>query len=450
MNSLQQHTSERRTAAPKINYLGSLFCLFIFITACSQEKEVSLFQLLEPSKTGIDFQNEIIEDDTNNILNFTNLYTGSGVGVGDFNSDGLPDIFFGGNLVSSKLYLNKGAMQFEDVTAEAGLTTSQWITGISVVDLNNDQWDDIYLSVSGYGTAAQRKNLFYLNQKDGTFLEVAEEYGIADTSQCTHASFFDYDKDGDLDLFLIVNPTDYKLYNVNNIRRKKLDGQAPSTDILYRNEGNGVFTNISNAAGILIEGYSLGLHISDLNNDDWPDIYVANDFLTNDILYINNQDGTFTNKAAQMLKHSSFASMGIDAADTDNDGFPEIFVLDMFPEDNYRQKMIMGSDNYDRFQYILKAGYEPQYSRNTFQWNNKDGTFSEIGQFAGIYQTDWSWSCLFADFNHSGWKDLFITNGFRRDLGDLDYINYAKADPFGDPASRRAAQLKRIAEQPGG
>ena len=429
------------------------YCLFAIVTIfiftnCQKTTEPKLFKKLSSKQTGITFKNEIIENDTHNILNFTNLYTGSGVGIGDFNNDELQDIFFGGNMESSRLYLNNGNLKFEDITAKANVTTDRWITGVSVVDINNDGWEDVYLCVSGNANVEQRKNLLFINNQDNTFTEQAEAYGIADTSQCTNASFFDYDKDGDLDMFVIVNPTDYKLFNVNTIRKKKENGEAKSTDKLYQNNGDGTFTDISKEAGILIEGYSLGLNISDLNNDGWSDIYITNDFLTNDIIYINNQNGTFTNRAAEMMKHTSFASMGIDVADINNDGLPEIYVLDMLPEDNYRQKMIMGSDNYDRFQYMLKMGYEPQYSRNTLQLNNGDGTFSEIGQLANVHKTDWSWSALLADYDNDGFRDLFVTNGFRRDLGDLDYINYTNTNPFGNAEARKKDQLKRIKEQP--
>ena len=437
------------------NALLLCICIvIIFLQSCQNEQP--LFRKINSSQSGIDFKNEIIENDTHNILNFTNLYTGSGVGIGDFNKDGLPDIFFGGNMESSRLYLNKGGFRFEDITLAAGVTTDRWVTGVAVVDINADGWDDIYLCVSGNAMEEKRRNLLFINNQNTqgdsgqiTFTEQAEKYGIADPAQCTHGNFFDYDKDGDLDLFVIVNPTDYKLYNVNNIRRKKLKGEATSTDKLYQNNGDGTFSDVSTEAGILIEGYSLGLNISDLNNDGWTDIYITNDFLTNDILYINNQDGTFTNRAAEMLKHTSFASMGIDVADINNDGQPEIYVLDMYPEDNYREKMIMGSDNYNRFQYLLKQGYEPQYSRNTLQLNNGDGTFSEIGQMANVHKTDWSWSALLADLDNDGLRDLYVTNGFRRDLGNLDYIKYENTNPFGSPESRKKKQLDRILQQPG-
>lgn len=440
--------------------LFHIACFYIFTNGCQpNQHSETLFQLLPAEKTNIHFVNEITEDDTHNILNFTNLYTGAGVGVGDFNNDGFPDLFFGGNMVSSRLYLNKGDLTFEDITISANVETDRWVMGVAVADINADGWQDIYLSVSGNASSEKRKNLLFINQKDNSFKEEAEKYGIADTSQCTHANFFDYDKDGDLDLFVIVNPTDYKLFNVNNIRQKKTNGEAKSTDKLYRNNANPrainkkkdstYFTDVSREAGILIEGYSLGLNTSDLNGDHWPDIYVTNDFLTNDIVYINNQDGTFTNQAAALLKHTSFASMGIDVADINNDGHPEIYVLDMFPEDNYRQKMIMPGGNIDRFNYILKTGYEPQYSRNTLQLNNGDGTYSEIGQLANVYQTDWSWSALLADYDNDGYRDLFVTNGFRRDLGNLDYINYSNTNAFGTPESQKKEQAAIIKKQPG-
>ncbi len=436
------------TSKKGLSFLLVLGVVLLGLFSCQIEQQKPLFKKISSTQSGINFKNEIIENDTHNILNFMNLYTGSGVGIGDFNKDGLPDIFFGGNMESSRLYLNKGQLQFEDITQSANVETDRWITGVTVIDINSDGWDDIYLSVSGNATEEQRRNLLFVNQKDNTFKEEAAKYGIDNAAQCTHANFFDYDKDGDLDLFLIINPTDYKLFNVNNIRKRKRNGEAKSTDILYQNNGNGTFSDVSRQAGILEEGYSLGMNVSDLNNDGWADIYITNDFLTNDVIYINNQDGTFTNQAAQMLKHTSFASMGIDVADIDNDAKPDIFVLDMYPEDNYRKKMIMPGGNYERFRYMLQYDYEPQYSRNTLQWNNGDGTFSEIGQLANIHKTDWSWSALLADYDNDGLRDLFITNGFHRDLGDLDYINYKNQSAFGSPETRRQAHLERILNQP--
>ncbi|MEL7532397.1 MAG: VCBS repeat-containing protein, partial [Bacteroidota bacterium] len=390
----------------------------------------------------------IEEDSVYNALDFTNLYTGSGVGIGDINNDGLPDIFMGGCMNSSALFLNQGEMKFEEITRSAQLTTDRWITGVSMLDINQDGWLDIYLCVSG-PAAAERKNLLYINQQDLTFREEAAKYGLDIEAQCTQAAFFDYDKDGDLDVYLAVNPTDYAIFNVNNIRRKKTQGEAASTDLLYQNQGDGTFRNVSAESGILIEGYSLGLNVSDLNGDHWPDVYVTNDFLSNDLLYINQKDGTFRNEAAKTFKHTSFASMGIDVADLDNDAQPEIYVVDMFPEDPYRQKMLMPGADHNRFRYILQAGYEPQYSRNTLQYNNGDGSFSELSQLAGLHKSDWSWSPLLADFDNDGRRDVFIANGFLRDMGDLDYIKYNKDQIFGSPASIRERQLKHISELKG-
>jgi hypothetical protein len=377
---------------------------------------------------------------------FMNIYTGGGVAIGDINQDGLEDIFFSGNNVPSKLYLNKGDLQFEDISQSAGILTDRWCAGASMIDLNQDGWLDIYISVSGSGTPQKRQNLLYINQQNNTFKEQAKAYGLADDAQNMHASFFDYDRDNDLDVFIIVNPVDYSMSNVNNIKARSLNGEALSTDKLFRNEGNGQFTNVSKEAGILIEGYSLGVATADLNQDGWIDIYVSNDFLTNDILYINNGDGTFSNKIAEYLNHTSFAGMGSDVSDINNDGLLDILVVDMLPEDNYRRKMIIPGTSYDRFQLTLDMGYEPQYTRNTLQLNNGNGTFSEIGQLANIDQTDWSWSSLFADFDNDGDKDLLVTNGFLRDVGNLDYISYQRQTntPFGSKKEQYANRLKEI------
>ncbi|NHF61461.1 VCBS repeat-containing protein [Flavobacteriaceae bacterium TP-CH-4] len=446
----------------------------VLCCACTDTSKTSrIFERLPAKRTGVEFKNEIIENDFYNFLNFSNIYTGSGVGIGDFDKDGLPDIFFGGCMETSRLYLNRGDFKFKDATVAAGLVTDRWVTGVTVIDINSDGWLDLYLSVSGIGPPDKLKNLLFISNgiREGkgqiSFTESAEIYGIADASPSTHANFFDFDKDGDLDLFVIVNPPEYELEKVNNIRPKKVRGEAISTDKLYRNntvenelkrkEGRSdsastevlpLFTDISKEAGILIEGYSLGLNVSDLNNDHWPDIYITNDFLSNDIAYINNQDGTFTNRAAALFKHTSYASMGMDVADINNDGLPEVYVLDMLPEENYRRKMIVTSGNYDRFQRAIDNGYEPSYTRNTLQLNNGDGTFSEVGQQFGVHKTGWSWSALLADYDNDGFRDLYITNGFKRDLGNLDYVNYGEWNPFGTVESQRNRRLALINEQP--
>lgn len=427
-------------------------CLFVLylLTGSSCKNPDALFTALESTDTHIDFSNEIQENEEHNILNFMNIYAGAGVGVGDINNDGLTDIFFAGNIVPDRLYVNKGGFNFEDITARSGINNKGWSTGVSMVDINQDGWLDIYVAVSGGAESPEKANKLYINQKNNTFTEEGESYGLADTSQSTHAAFFDYDRDGDLDMFLIINPVDYTMSSVNTIRARKLNGESNSTDKLYRNNGDSTFTDVSAESGILIEGYSLGLGISDIDNDGWPDVYVSNDFLTNDILYRNNGDGTFSDVSNTYFKHTSFAGMGNDIADYNNDGLADILVLDMLPEDHKRQKTIIPASNFDKFQMTLNKGYTAQYTRNTLQLNNGNNSFSEIGQFAGISQTDWSWSVLLADYDNDGLKDAFITNGFRRDIGDMDYINYQQesSNPFGSEKARRERKLQTIKELP--
>ena len=422
--------------------------LFILTGVVSCKHKSALFRSLSSSETGIHFINKVEENDTMNVLEYMNIYTGAGVAAGDINNDGLTDLYFSANRGGGKLYINKGNLKFEDITATAGLVPDRWETGVSMVDINQDGWLDIYVNVAGSARFGNLSNLLYINNHNGTFTESAEKYGIADKRLTMNASFFDYDKDGDLDLFLITNPADEMVSGVNSIKERKVNGESPGTDILYRNNGNNTFTDVSHEAGILIEGYSLGAAISDLNNDGWPDIYVSNDFLTNDILYINNRDGTFSDKTAECLKHTSFASMGNDVADFNDDGLPDIFVLDMLPEDNYRRKMIIPAASYDKFQLSLQRGYEPQYTRNTLQLNNGNGSFSDIAFLAGVSSTDWSWAALWGDYDNDGDKDLMVTNGFYRNLGDLDYIHYQARlnNPMGTQNAKRELKLKAIKE----
>jgi enediyne biosynthesis protein E4 len=413
-------------------------------TSCNPKK--TLFELLPSSKTNIHFENKVIEDDKYNVLEYMNIYTGAGVAAGDINNDGLTDLYFSSNQTTGRLYLNKGNLQFEDITEKAGLITNRWCTGVSMVDINQDGFIDIYVNVSGSAKFGELSNLLYINNQNGTFTEKAAEYGIAEKRLTMNASFFDYDKDGDLDLFLITNPADEMVSGVNVVKERSIHGESAGTDILYRNNGNGTFTDVSKEAGILLDGYSLGCAISDVNKDGFPDIYVSNDFLSNDILYINNGNGTFTDKMAEYLKHCSFASMGCDIADFNNDGLPDIYTLDMLPEDNFRRKMIIPSASYDKFLLSLEKGYTPQYSRNCLQLNNGNQTFSDISFLSGVSGTDWSWSALFADYDNDGDKDLMVTNGFYRDLGDLDYINYQTRlqNPMGRQDAKRAEKLKAI------
>lgn len=427
-----------------------LFSLFVLAISCKHKK--TLFESLSSSQTGIDFINQVEENDKYNVFNYMNIYTGAGVAAGDLNNDGLIDLFFSGNESTSRLYINKGNMKFEDVTEKAGLVTNRWCTGVSMVDINQDGFLDIYINVAGSAKFGNTENLLYINNKNGTFTEAAKKYGIADSRLTMNASFFDYDRDGDLDLFLITDPADGRVDNVNTVVSIQKNGESAGTDILYRNNGDGTFTDVSREAGILIEGYSLGAAISDVNNDGWPDIYVSNDFLTDDLLYINNGNGTFTNRLHECLKHTSYSSMGNDVADFNNDGLPDIFTLDMLPEDNYRKKMIVPAGSYDKFRLLIQKGYEPQYTRNTLQLNNGNGTFSDISFLAGVSATDWSWASLFADYDNDGDKDLLVTNGFYRDFGDQDFVNYQDQFSYafnnGDGRAEKLEKVKALAKVP--
>ncbi|MEJ7830535.1 MAG: VCBS repeat-containing protein, partial [Segetibacter sp.] len=412
-----------------------LLTLLIFNGLFSWSQNSSpLFKLLPSPLTGITFNNTITENDTLNILRQANIYYGGGVGIGDFNNDGLMDVYLAGNMVSNKLYLNKGAITFNDITNASGVSgDGRWCTGVSVVDINADGWMDIYVSASFRKDPLLRTNLLYINQglnKDGVpvFKESAQAYGLADTGFSTQGYFFDYDKDGDLDLYLVTNEL-YDPLTPIRFRPKITDGGALNTDRLYRNNGNGTFTNVSQEAGILIEGWGHAACISDFNMDGWPDIYVANDFVSNDLLYINNRNGTFTNRLGEYFKHTAWNAMGSDAVDINNDGLPDLISLEMLPEDNLRKKRMFGGNEYYNYFNSSQFGYEHQYVRNVLQLNSGmtplgHPVFSDVGFMAGMYQTDWSWCPLAADFDNDGFRDLIISNGLPRDVTDLDYISY--------------------------
>ena len=401
---------------------------------CSAQQPGTLFRLLSPTATGIDFKNQLTESDSINILRQANLYNGGGVGIGDFNRDGLMDIYFAGNMVSNRLYLNKGHLQFTDITKEAGVDgQGHWCTGVSVVDINNDGWPDIYVCGSFQKDPKLRRNLLYINQgpdKNGVpvFKEMAEAWKLADTGFSTQAYFFDYDKDGDLDMYLVTN----ELYDPKTpikFRPKVKDGSARNTDRLYRNNGNGTFTNVSKEAGILIEGWGHAACIVDLNQDGWPDIYVANDFVSNDHCYINNKNGTFTDRLGEYFKHTAWNAMGTDAVDINNDGYIDLISLEMLPEDNQRKKRMLSGNEYYNYTNSAKYGYTHQYVRNVLQLNSgpvpgKHPVFNDVAFLSGVYETDWSWCPLVADFDNDGFRDLVITNGLPRDVTDLDYVSY--------------------------
>lgn len=393
--------------------------------SCSEPNK-TLFSLIPSNKSGVHFNNRIIETDSFNIITNEYIFNGGGVAIGDFNNDGLADIFFSGNQVPNKLYLNQGNFEFKDISEEAGIgAENSWSTGIAVVDINNDNLLDIYICTAMLPTEQQKRNLLFVNlglNEAGipVFEEMAEKFGIADSGNSMGATFFDYNKDGFLDLYILNNVDIHVL--PANYRTKITDGSALSNDKLYRNNGDGTFSDVTLEAGITIEGYGLGLAISDLNYDGWPDIYVSNDYLTNDILYINNQDGTFSNQIEEYIKHQSKFSMGCDISDYDNDGFLDIITLDMLGETNERIKTTIANNKYTTYILNDKFDYEYQYSRNMLQKGNGNGVpFSEMGLMAGVSRTDWSWSPLFVDMDNDGYKDLLITNGFPRDITDLDF-----------------------------
>jgi hypothetical protein len=398
----------------------------LVLGGCSKQSEKKLFEEQHPEKTGIDFENKVIQDQENHVLNYPYYFNGGGVAVGDINNDGLEDVYFSGNTVSDRLYLNKGNFQFEDITEKSHVNAAQgWKTGVTMADVNQDGWLDIYVCRSAMSDSLLRKNLLFVNNGDLTFTEKADEYGIGDNSYSTHASFFDYDKDGDLDLF-VLNHSLPKYAGFNNmlVNFKKQKGSKFQSK-LYQND-KGKFTDVSEKAGIInnLLSFGLGVAVSDINQDGWPDIYVSNDFNEEDYLYVNNQDGTFTNVIREATGHVSLFSMGSDIADVNNDALPDIFTLDMLPESNERIKLSSGDDNYDKYKILINAGFHHQSMRNMLQLNNGDGTFSEIGQLMGISNTDWSWASLFADFDGDGWKDLFISNGYEKDYTNMQFLKF--------------------------
>lgn len=379
----------------------------------------TLFSKLSSNKTGITFNNKIIDSKEKNILLYANFYGGAGVGIGDFNNDGLEDIYFAGNLVRDKLYFNKGNFKFEDVTADAGIIDNgSWSTSVIVADVNNDGALDIYVTKELYDHQPQlRKNKLYINNGEGKFVEMAEEYGIANSERTRHATFFDYDKDGLLDLFILnqpPNPGSYSEYFGAKLLLPKYSSR------LYRNINGSKFEDVTEISGLNSTSFPNSVSASDLNNDGWTDLYVTNDFFVPDYIYINNKDGTFTNIANEALNHMSYYSMGIDIADINNDGNMDVFVVDMVAEDNFRLKSNMSGMNPSAFWNVVNNGGHYQYMYNSLQLNNGNETFSEIAQLANVAATDWSWANLIADFDNDGKKDLYITNGLYRDIRNTD------------------------------
>jgi enediyne biosynthesis protein E4 len=411
-----------------------------------EDKSDPLFQLINPSSSGITFSNVIEENLNLNVLMYEYLYNGGGVAVGDLNQDGLDDIYFSANVSSNHLYINQGNLSFMEVAQTSGAQgrPGPWKTGVVFVDINGDGKLDIYLCHSGALLPEKRTNELFVNQGNDEngipiFIEMAQEYGIGSSSPTTSASFFDFDLDGDLDLFLLNHNTKSIQNQDAALTKILLQEKHEAGPQLFENR-NGKFVEITEKAGISSSSlsYGLGVSVADINGDGWPDIYIGNDYTMPDYIYINQKNGTFKDKIIRLLDHVSHFSMGNDIADINNDGFLDIFTLDMLPEDNARQKILLSPDNFELFQLNVDRGFHYQYMRNMLHLNTGNGSFQEIGQLAGISNTDWSWSALFADFDNDGWKDLYITNGYLRDYNNQDFLKY-----MDDYVRTSGGQLKR-------
>jgi enediyne biosynthesis protein E4 len=424
------------TLIKKITSLFFSASLLLFLISCDKKQDQKpLFQLMD--NTGIQFVNEVKDQELNNSFLFRNFYNGGGVGIGDINNDGLADVMFTSNMGENKLYLNKGNWKFDDITANSGMKQdSMWSTGIVMVDINNDGWLDMYVCNSGNMTNGNRRNKLYINNEDLSFTESAAQYGLDISCYATQASFFDYDLDGDLDCFIIANsPMPINTFGYTNkrdipakdwpVEKFVIDGG----DHLYRND-NGKFTEVTKEAGIhgTLMSFGLGVSVGDINNDGYPDIYVANDSYERDYLYINQKNGTFSDDLEKCMKQISFSSMGADVADINNDGHPDIFTTDMLPEDDYRLKTLGAFDNVDVYRTKFELGFYHQYMKNCLQLNNGDGTFSEIANYSGVDATDWSWGALMFDADNDGLNDIFVCNGVNKDVTNLDFMNFFAND----------------------
>ncbi|NSW93334.1 MAG: VCBS repeat-containing protein [Bacteroidales bacterium] len=410
----------------------------VFLCHCISKNPTSgkkqLFTLLDQNHTKIDFINNVVYTEEFNTYTYRNFYNGAGVGIGDFNNDGLPDIYFCANQEGNRLYLNKGNFVFEDITEKAGVSClKSWSTGVSIADINGDGLLDIYICKSGDPNGKNRLNELFINNGDLTFTEKAKEYGLAVFGLSNHASFFDYDRDGDLDCYLLNN----SIRSVTEFEIKPGQREIPDSlggNKLFRND-DGKFIDVTNSAGIYSSkiGFGLGVSAGDVNKDGWPDIYVSNDFFERDYLYINNGDGTFTESLESQLREISLGSMGSDMADINNDAWPEIFTTEMTAEDNERLKTKVLFESWDIYQIKVKNGYYHQFARNVLQLNNKNNSFSEIGRLSGVSTTDWSWGALIMDMDNDGWKDIFVANGIYKDLLDRDFL-----DIYSNPSIMRS------------
>lgn len=422
---------------------GLIVLAILFFNSCSPKKEVdktanakdeTLFTLLSSEETGIDFVNKVVNQKDFNIFKYRNFYNGGGVAIGDINNDGLPDIYLVGNMGPNRLYLNKGNLKFEDITESAGVMGNKpWSTGVTMVDINNDGLLDIYVSNAGNMEGNNHDNDLYINNGNLTFTESAAEYNLAKTGFSTHATFFDYDKDGDLDVY-ILNNSNVPVSSLGYAEQREIRAQdwegVPHMfrgvgDMLLRND-NGKFVDVSEEAGIYgsLIGFGLGVMVCDLNGDGYPDIYVANDFYERDYLYINQKDGTFKEEIETWTSSLSLSAMGIDIADINNDGYPDIFITDMLPENDQRVKSVTDFEGYNIFKLKQSKDFFQQYTQNTLQLNNGNNSFSEVAYYSGVAKTDWSWSGLLFDMDNDGLKDIYVTNGINHDLTDHDFVDF--------------------------
>ncbi len=407
----------------------AVLLLLIGMSCCTQKPKPTVvqkvFESLDSTQTGINFSNNLSYNNEFNVYKYRNYYNGGGVAIGDINNDGLPDIYFTSNLEKNRLYLNLGDFKFQDITEKAQVGGSRpWSTGVSMVDINSDGFIDIYVCNSGDLNGENKQNELFINNGDQTFKEMASDYNLDDKGFSTHASFFDYDKDGDLDVYILNNS--YQAIGSFDIRRNERGKRdVLGGDKLMENV-DGKFIDVSEKAGIYgsVVGFGLGVTVGDVNNDGWEDIYVSNDFFERDYLYINNRNGTFSEQLEDQMTAISAASMGADMADINNDGYNDIFVTDMLPSDYQRLKTVTTFEDWNKYQLKLNSGYYHQFTRNTFQLNNTDNSFSEIGRLSGVEASDWSWGALIFDMDNDGFKDLFIANGIYRDLTDQDYLQF--------------------------
>ncbi|MGB3465013.1 MAG: VCBS repeat-containing protein, partial [Cyclobacteriaceae bacterium] len=416
-------------------------CVMLLFVSCSRDEHRQTennrgFTLMTSGQTGIDFSNDLSYTERINTYTYRNFYNGAGIALGDINNDGLLDIYISGNQVDSKLYLNKGDFNFEDITAIAGVAaTSSWSTGVSMADVNGDGYIDLYVCksgpprLSGQPGESTRHNQLFINNGDLTFTDKAKQYQVADNGLSTHAAFFDYDKDGDLDMYLLNNSTrPIGAYDLKLGRRMERDPEGANK--LYRNDGD-YFTDVSEAAGIYGSaiGYGLGVTVGDVNKDGWQDIFISNDFFERDYLYLNDQNGAFSEVLEESMTEISMGSMGADMGDLNNDGLPEIYVTEMLPDSLSRIKTKTVFESWDKYQTNVKNGYHHQFTRNALQLNNGVNhrnklTFSEISRITGLEATDWSWGALIFDYNNDTHKDIFVANGIFKDLMDHDYVNF--------------------------